>query len=450
MTVNHKKGEGVMKFKIMGLVVLGVVLVLKSYSFAWDYQVTFTPEISVSTEYTDNVFLSENREYHDIITLFSPTFNLELLGMNRGVNISYTPAYSLYEEWSENNAWRHSLDFFGWTDITAHTRLEIDNTFLRTEDPLGEEDVYLPSGEPLVELDGTTERNRETYYTNTTRINLTHQFGEDDSFFVQYVHGLRGSDDPEDEDHTSYNPSIGMTYWFGPRWGVETDAGYISTHYSGGTGDSDDFEEWDGNIRLIRRFTHHLEGFVRYGYSTTDYDGEEEDYDVQDSTVGFDYEPSENRHVSFEIGYWTQDYDESGSNSGMKVDGEFEQTFRRGLISFSGAAGEQAAHYGAENLGLSKYYQVESHGEYQLTRRIAADFSGLYRKDDYQDEDPEREDKTKRFNVGLSWLCRNWLSFRVDYAYNVVDSTDDEEGYRENSVLFTVSLVPPRPYRLTD
>jgi hypothetical protein len=429
-----------------------VFLYLATASVATGYEVTFTPGMSVSTEYTDNLYLSQKNGEHDIVTVFSPTFLLEVTERRNGMALSYSPGYSLYEEWSDNNAWRHNLNFFGWVDITEHTRLEIDDAFLRTEDPLDEEDVYSPDGEPLVELDGTTERNREPYYTNIGRINLAHQFGEEDSFFLQYVHRLRRSDDPEDEDHNGHNPSIGMTYWFTPRWGVETEAGYTTTHYSGGDAldESDDFEEWDGSLRLIRRFTHQLEGFVRYEYSTTDYDDLEEDYSVHNGTTGFIYDPSENRHISFDIGYWKQDYDDSGGNSGMTVNGVFEQLFRRGLISLGCSAGEDEAHYGAENLGLSKYYEAEGRVEYLLSRRVTADFSGSYRNDDYQDEAPSREDKTKRLRVGLSWLCRDWVSLSVAYSYNVVDSNDDDESYRENSVLFTVSLTPSHPYRLTD
>ena len=428
------------------LVFSSLIISVPVYSF----NLTFTPDLSVSTEYTDNLFLSERREENDLITIFSPNFSLELRDRHHGIDFSYSPSYSMYKNWTENNTWRHRLHCFAWTDISARTRIEIDDAFLRTEDPLDEEDVYLPDNEPLVSTDATRERGRSTYWTNTARLNLTHQFGRDDSFFVRYIHGMRKTNDPEDEDNLRHSPSIGVTYWFGPTWGFDTEIGYTKTDYSGGSRDSgsDDFDEWDWSLRMNRRFGHQLEGFIRYECAATDYEGDEEDYTTHNFVAGFEYDLSRHAHISFDAGYFIQDNEDSEDEGGMVLNASFVERFRRGSVTFSGSRGQTESRYGAENLGFSEYYEVSCEGSYMLTRRITADIAVSYRKDMYKDEDPERDDKTKRFSTGLTWLCRDWLSFNVDYSYNVVESTDDAESYRENRWMFTITLTPPRPYRL--
>ena len=181
-----------------------------------------------------------------------------------------------------------------------------------------------------------------------------------------------------------------------------------------------------------------------------DFDGDQVDYKLYDSCIGIDYEPTENNKLSLSTGYYVQDKDEGGNESGIVVNGVFEQTFRRGSFYLSGSKGHGDAYFGAENLGLSEFYEFECKGEHNLTRYVLVDLSILYRKDDYVDREPERDDKTKRVKVGITWGCREWLSFRVDYSYNTVDSDMDDEDYRENRMFFTVTLTPPRPYRMTD
>ena len=171
-------------------------------SITFGYQATFIPRISINEEYTDNLFLTKRDKEHEYITTISPGFTAQILGKNSGAEISYDPEYSIYDEYDEYDSWRHDARFSGWVQMAKNTRLEVNDSFLYTEDPLRDPDIArLRAEEPGVLIDSTIRRTRETYYTNTAGINLIHQFGRADSFNIGFIHSFLENDHPGYEDN---------------------------------------------------------------------------------------------------------------------------------------------------------------------------------------------------------------------------------------------------------
>ncbi|MEA3438238.1 MAG: hypothetical protein U9R43_17370, partial [Thermodesulfobacteriota bacterium] len=135
-----------MKLKISFAWVFFVIFL--TATSALGYQLTFQPRISFGVEYTDNVFLdpdnieeipdSPGREPEsDFIFVTTPGFTTEILGQQKGLSLSYDFGYSKYNEFSNQDSWRHNLDFSTWTEFARNMRLEFRDTFRYTEDPLG-------------------------------------------------------------------------------------------------------------------------------------------------------------------------------------------------------------------------------------------------------------------------------------------------------------------------
>ena len=90
----------------IGLLILSVIVFsINSTGFAFQFQ--FTPRISASEQYTDNVFLSEKNEEEEFITRVSPGFTAELIGKTGRVEVSYDPTYEFYDEFDELDGWIH-------------------------------------------------------------------------------------------------------------------------------------------------------------------------------------------------------------------------------------------------------------------------------------------------------------------------------------------------------
>lgn len=413
-------------------------------SVTFGFQATFIPRISVSEEYTDNLFLTDSNKEHDYITTISPGFTAQILGKNSGAEISYDAGYSMYDEYDEYDNWRHDARFSGWVQMAKNTRLEVNDSFLRTEDPLIDSDIAaLRAEEPEALIDSTIRRSRRTYYTNTAGINLIHQFGRADSFNLGFIHSFLENDDPIYDDNERYNPYAGLTFWFAPEWGAEIRGDYTKGEFD----DSDDLDGWYGSARLIKRFSRHLDGFVQYAHWVVEYDGNSEDFQVYNPSAGFVYTISDDISFSLEMGYAFLNIEDDDDESFMSAIGNLTKTFRRGSINIIGSAGYEGADFGAEGLGVAEFYELGGSVTYQLTRHLSGNVFGSYRNNEYIEETPEREDKITRAGLGLEMQALEWMSLGLDYAYRTVDSTLDIEEYDENRVLFRITLSPPRPFR---
>ena len=241
-------------------------------SMSFGYKATFLPRISVNGEYTDNIFLTDNKDLkeEDIITTIKPGFTAEILGKNNGAKISYDAAYAMYKNYDEFDGWRHNANFKGWSQMAKNTRLDIRDSFSYTEDPIRDENIAEERTEdPENPVDSTVRKSRRIYYTNFANINLNHQFGEYHSFSVAYSHYLRNDDDPGYEDNQYHNPSAGLRYWFGPQWGFEVNGSYQLNQYEF----SEDIDLFAGNVGLLKRFGKHFIGYIRYTQVVVNYKG---------------------------------------------------------------------------------------------------------------------------------------------------------------------------------
>jgi hypothetical protein len=406
-------------------------------------------------EYTDNVFLSEKNEEDDYITSVSAGFTAALLGKTSGLEISYDPSYVFYDEFDEKDGWRHRANLFAWSDLTKRTRLELIDSFLRTEDPLGEEDL-IREGDVIIEGDTTVRRTREQYYTNTAIARLSNQFGVDDLVYAEFLYSILRNDDPEVQDNDRYQPSIGLNYWFGPKFGIETRGVYTRGEFDRDSDftdtPTDDFDDWAGSIRLIRRTTRHFSLFGQYNHIYRNYDGDlDDDYMVYAPSAGFLYMIEEGLSLTLGLGYFYQDNDEDDDEDGAFINGQINKIwdFRRGFISLIGATGLDQNDFGAQNLGLERFASIQSAASYDFTREFSGGVSGSYRYSDVINSGGADDIESQhRYNLGagLAYLPLKWMALRLDYQFNKLDQQDGD-NYDENRVFFSLTLQPDQPWK---
>jgi hypothetical protein len=426
-----------------------ICILLIPFSSAFGFQATFAPRLSITGVYTDNLYLAPEdhpdadvdptrRVEDDFITILGAGLTVQLLGKFSGAEISYDPSYATYDEFDLSNGWRHSAAFSGWIELSKNTRLDARDLFYYTDDPLN------AGG------DSTTRRGREPYLENTAGLGLTHQFGEADSINLDYEYSILENEDEDIEDNARSRPSIGLTYWFIPRQlGFETNVFYRRAEFEV----SDGFDEWYGSARLIKRFTRHFEGFVQYEHTVMDFDGETENYQIYNPSIGINYSTDETSNLSLRVGYFLQDWEvneEDEDRSGITVSGILDKswTFSRGSIYLTGSSGyDNEAYFGAENVGFDVYYQAGCIASYGFTRHITGDIFGSYRIDNYVNIDPERDDKTARAGLGLTIQPLTWMSIELNYTYRSVDSTLDIDDYEENRGLIRIALYSSQPFR---
>lgn len=433
--------------KLLGIIT-ALICFLTFSAAAFGFQATFTPRVSVTEQYTSNVFLTEDDEEDDWLTITSLGFTTQLLGKNSGLDLSYNPSYAYYREFDENNAWRHAARLRSWSQFTKNSRIEIGDDFLRSEDSLDSDEIDLiRSEDPLLELDPTIRRGRNTYIRNVARGQYTYSFGAENDFYVGYINRLEDNSEDDEEDSMEHNPYSGFNYWFNPLNGLEGRADYTYGDYDV----SDDFDDYAGMLRYNHRINRQLTGFVQYDHVYRDFDGTTSDYMVYEPSVGITYDIERDINLLVRAGFFYQDPDEGDNVSGFSGEARLLKLWSKASLEVAAEGGyDRTDSTSSENLGFEKYYQGSVYSTYQFTRLIGGDVNAIYRNTIYEDTVDDREDNLFIGGAGLSLQALDWMFFRVGYSFRHLDSDLDGDSYDEHRGQITITLQPPRPYRWSD
>lgn len=454
-----KKSEMITNPKIAGIVILLTAFFIPRIAFA--AQFLFTPRASASETYTDNLFLTEDNQDDDFITNVSAGFTAQLLGRTSGLDLTFDPGYAFYQDFTENDTWRLPANLRAWIQPSRATLFEFTDQFIRTEDPVSQDQVVVQDGRVEETGDTTVRREREPYWSNNARLNYSHQFGQEDRFFAGFNYGILRNDSDFEEDNDNYRLNAGLDYWFTQRFGGEFFGEYTRGEYNqqsgfGGEGSSD-FDNWLGTLRFRGRMTRHFGLFVQYAQARRNFtSGDDNDYIVYAPSAGFDYDISEDTFLRLGLGYYYQDTENEKNQEDPFFNGEIAKiwNYQRGSVNLTGLAGLTQNDFGAQNQGFQQFAAIEASASYDFTRRIIGDTRTYFRysstpgnTDDTGDGDT-RKDGRAQFNAGIGFLPTRWMNIRLGYTFNYY-TTDaaNEPDYSENRALLTVTLQPDRPWR---
>jgi hypothetical protein len=445
--------------KITRYFLCGILVIFCSTSSGLAAQFLFTPRTSATEEYTDNLFLTKDDKEDDFITTVSAGFTAEVLGQASGFELSADPGYVFYQDFSEFDDWELPASFRAWTQPGRSTRFEISDDFIRTTDPISQDQIVVRDGRVEEVGDTTVRRGREPYYDNTARFNFLHQFGEEDRVYAGFVYGLLRNDDPQVEDNDYYSPSAGLDYWFTQRFGSQFFGEYTRGEYDQqsdfvGT-PSSDFDNWLGTLRFLGRITRQFSLFAQYDQIYRHFtSGDENDYLVYAPSAGFTYNFSEDMYLRLGLGYYWQVIENEEDEENPFLNGEISKTwnFQRGSINLTGLSGLAQNDFGAQNLDFQHFAAIQGSARYDFTRRFFGDIGAYYRyaftPGETDEEDAEDVDTNEvQATAGLGFLPFRWMTLRLEYQFNYYDETNTDNDYTENRGLFTITLQPDQPWR---
>jgi hypothetical protein len=430
---------------------LFILLVLFVYSVPVSAEITFSPRARVSEEYTDNLNLTAEDEEEDFITTTSVGASLGFRGVTSGLTLAYDPEYASYKDNTDLNAWRHFASMEAYWQMSRVTRLNLNDRFTVSDDPA--DDI-----ENSIEA---RERNR--YTRNTAHVDITHQFGREDSVALGYEHTLLENELETEEDSESHDPYMDFLWWFVENaYGFQAHADYTRGIFE----DSDDFDSWYGDFRLRKRFTRHFDMFLQYAHMVTNYDHEPDaidreevsDYVVYNPGVGFNYIAGENTEISVAVGYAIREREDLQTDEGpVELEDDDGPTvisdlrtawiYPRSLIELTASSGYTQDTFSTDNRGFNVFGAAGARGEYGFTNRFRGDLIADYRYVRYIDEDPEGEDHFVSAGPGLSYQALPWMRFRLEYTYRTLFSNEPEDEYAENRAMLSLILEPATPYR---
>ena len=435
--------------------ILVVSIVLTWGSAALAAQFLFTPRVSVTEEYNDNIDLDRKNKKDDFITTVTFGGTLELLGQMSGLRFSYDPGYSFYADNDEFDSWRHNLFASAWHNFSRATRLEAFNYFLYSKDPLDNRDVENERGDIVVQGDDT-RRMRDTFYRNQATARLSHQFGPENSSFVQFTHGLYKYDDPTREDTQEFMPSAGVTYWFSTWTGMELGAEYTRGLYDEDT--SSDFNNYLGRLRLNQRISPRFGVFGEYKHIYRDFDdndvvaGEDLDYMVYAPSAGVFYKFDPTLTASLGAGWFYQQIEDGEDEQGPFLNADINKLwdYQRWNIRARLTSGIDSEDFSSNTRGFERFAQAELRGLYNFTRDFFGDCSLRYRYSDFIASDDDEVDHRYTADAGLGYRVTRWMTLRLAYQFNKLDNFNGPDDYEQHRAYATITLQPDQPWRLWD
>jgi hypothetical protein len=440
------------------LLLLIVILSLSTIPAADAARVQYTPELFVSKTHTDNIFLSPDNEQWTYINSVGLNLTADVLWRTAGISVNYNPSYNEYSEFEDLHYWRHAASANIWKTLVRNTRLELTDTYLRSDDPLDESALPVDEGQPErpgIEAD-PNRRGREQYYTNVAEARLSHQFGAEDEVYIAVAHRVFRQVDPLPEvatdNYDAIVPSLGIVYHFTRQLSSELDGSYENTQYQ----DLNDRRESNANIQFFYRFTRRFSGLIGYRHTILKYDldvtQDDEDYDIYSPSIGFRYEVGDHTTVQIAGAYFKQKFNQSEDDEGFNIDSDIDThwQFRHSHLLLSVGSGYDIDDDGTEDNQLNIFGHASLEYGYNFTPFFFSTIYSRYRYDKFPNEDPERIRNTAAAGAALNWQATRWMALVLSGEYSDVTSDDIDEEYTERRAMLTLRIFSPHPLRLEE
>jgi hypothetical protein len=406
---------------------------------------TFTPRVSISETYDDNIDLEPDNEDTDWITVVSPGANFQLESQYTQLALDYEAGFSFYAKDSSRDTTRHRARI-SWDQLLAeHWRLNLNNTFSRSEDPITVEDDRITD----------ISNEREVQYRNTGEASMSYQFGAEDLLTLGYRNHLLNSDSDQTEDSRANEGFLTFGAWFIPDFGIDLTSSFGRWEFQqprGFTGlPTDDFYRYSGTLTMNYRWRQQRIGYARYNIVYQDFDHEfgalstlaNEDYVVHQATVGLISGLGPNTDFEAEFGYFRQELDDRKGEDGYVLNANFST--QREKISFLAESnnGYEQDYGTSQNRGFSKYSDNSARVDYEVIENLNIFATARYRWEDFTETN--RTDHTYGGRAGLGYIFHRWLTLFLEGGHLRRDSDEDNQEFIDNRVTLRITTSYPIP-----
>ncbi len=395
----EKSSKTVMRSKISFLIAFQILFVFICYStgfseggLTWG-RFRFSPELSISEIYTDNVYLTNTDERDDTITTTSPKLSIDFAFAPRNyITLSYGGDFRSYRKSDNLKKDIHRTGLF-WTLTTTK-----GSSF-----KLGAKVDY-DSIQPYSENDRHKDFVKREAFADTM-----FKLGAFTDFGIKYSH--------------------------------------LSERFDSPLYDKDEFDIDTITLSVMYKRLPATAFLIEYIYDHLNNKNLLVDMDTHIFFIGAQWDPTEKLSGHLKAGYYQTRLKDSNDSSGFAMDtdlayqvSDFTQlkvtAFRR-LIRSLWVARETGIFYVSTGGSLSALYRRWD----PIT--VSMDFSYMNNKFKPQDTMTVTEQKDNFFSAGFNakYSLRNWLSFLLTYQYRINDSNFAEVDYKENRAEFRLTLT---------
>ncbi len=427
---------------VLALTILLAVQLCSGTAFA-QTKATFTPRISISETYDDNIDLDPDNEESDWITVLSPGFLFELDSQKTQLDLDYEFGLSYYLQDSTRDTIRHQGRISWDQQLAQYLSLHVTNTFTRSEDPAREENGRISD----------ISSEREVEYRNTGEASLFWQFGPEDSVTAGYLNHLLDSRSDQTEDSRGNGGFLNLDTWFVPQFGIGITSSIIRAEFQQSkdfTGTpTDDFYNYRAALTTNYRWRAQRLIYARYGIEYQDFDDEvgtdSDNYVVHQPTLGLNLDFGSNSGFTVEFGYFRRDIKNADTEDGFVLDASFNTQGKRASLDIQNNSGYELDYGSSDNRGFSKYSDSSAIVDYQLTENSHLFATARYRWQNYTDID--QTDHTYGGRAGFAFTFRQWFTLSFEGGHLRRDSNVSSEEFKDNRVMLQLIAAYPIPIK---
>ena len=435
-------------------------------SFAQARVVTqIVPTLTVTEEYKDNFFQTGTDTFEEWTTSYELGFSVGFLSKRSKIYLAYNPEYTDYRNLNERDGLDQNASLSAACRVTKHTSAKADISYDGHDgNYTGESWEHSASASVDSQLARTVTTSLLYDYSNSYdqqvrtgdyKEHQTHNasafiyktFGTQNSMGANFSYETDNYQNSDADEYESYEPKAFLTYWVTKVDGLETNLEYTGKKFE--TDDSKDYETIAGDIRYIRKFTRHFDGYVKYRHYMSD--REDGDHVIYHPSVGLDWDITEDSGVSIGVGILFHHWENNNEDSEDPfLDLNIYKVFKftpKGSLYITGSSSYEESDEEAASLGYNTSYQAGVFLNYMLARRLSSQLFGSYQLQQFK-YTVDRRDDTVEIGGGLTWNPLKWLQVRANVTHTNYKTDDTlRENYEDNTITVFVRFVPERPIR---
>ncbi len=407
--------------KMVTLIILGTA------SGAQADQTVIAGGATVRQEYDSNIYRTNSDRISEWTTAFSPSMSISDTAQQHSLSFQYTPSV-IYSHLTDKDRLDHWLSFSLAKDLSEHVSFYVRDTLVRAEDPYNDEETG-------IELSDSRGRNR--YLTNNVSVGFGYDYGKESFIKVSYVNLLLNNEESTYDDYVKHTPGLSIAHRFSQNW--QGQGNYLFT--KGNFEQGDDLENHAGDLYIYYYPSSASKIFVHGGYTANRYEGLQEDYDLSRVSLGFERQVSTAFDVSIQGGGVFLLRDELDDQKSLYYLMSINRKLQHGAMSLAGEGGIDERQFDGTSEGdVSRYWQVKTDFNYNLTQNLLTSVKFSFREDTYWERRPEEKEEKLQAEASLAYTFGRWYTATARYVYSRKEADLPARCYDDNRLFLELGF----------
>lgn len=409
-------------------------------------------EIALGQDYDSNINRDPSEEQSEWRSTITPALTLTRSEQTNNFSLKYAPT-AFYSYLTDNTRVDQFASAQYNTSLTQKFGLSFQDTFVLADEPYADPASSINTDQTYdkhttIQMSDTRGKNR--YWTNNFTTHANFEYAQESFVKLGYQHHIFDNKDVAYADFVKQSPDISVLHRINHQWDTQLDYRFTHGNFdetedlttSSHLDESEDLTTHASDLYLYYKLTPLTKVFGHYGYSQTNYDGLQEDYNFHSGAAGTNHQFSPTLNLDFEGGMSLLQRDAFSDTDAVYLRIALNKTWERSSWSLSADSGlDEQQFSGTNDQGLSRYWAVKSAFNHTLIKDVTGTISLSYRDDTYLERLPEEKEQQLQGDALLAYSFAQWYQIAIRYTYINHDADIDLNQYDDSRIFLQLSAA---------